>query len=335
MITLFSFIAWHLGFEGFIIIGYISTPDWISYSIAYILLLLNICLFIGFVLNIYNWKVLYGAIPLVLMSAIGSIWLPAFLFTGPLPAVVMVGYIAVKKLGKWAYFRLGIHITVVLMFQLLCSITRGVDLCVYASFYQAIRLSIDNALLFLLLYLIGGVYAHGHRLEYVVFPRRIRNERTRDESCKVKAQTSESFLGINRFEKWIMKSVILVVQILQWMFILWVANLDNLFFDALIITTSFICHGMIISQRKHLKPIILCTLTAAAMFYVAARFTIPFYISQFFPVLIGLMLVYTMYRVSLYFEQVVERKLLEDIERLRIIEQKLDRLYDYYNDDLV
>jgi ABC-type iron transport system FetAB permease component len=112
-----------------------------------------------------------------------------------------------------------------------------------------------------------------------------------------------------------MRAVIAVVQVLQWGFILFICSLDNYFLDVLVMTVSFICHGMIISKRKHLKPILLCTAVATEMFYLGAKITVSFRYSQFFPVLIGLLLVYAVYRIGHRYEKKIEDVRKEAIRR--------------------
>lgn len=344
MAMLFCYIAWSLGYEGFVIIGHMDMPRFWFDTICNILLLINISLISGFTLNIYKWKILYFSIPFVIIQIIGVLCgIPASLFTGPISTIALIiGLLVIKKtpydletihiwkitMKKWklGFARLSIALIVTLLHQWIISKISLVDLTTEISAYQVFRLSINGILLMLLLYCIGGIYHERYstlRLELVVFPGGIRDDDDCNESRSVQPQSAES-VPVDKFERWLVRSVIGVVQIMQWMFILWVCNLDNLFLDALVMTTSFICHGMIISKRKHLKPVILCTLAATAMFYFCARFTISFQYSQFFPIIIGLILTYTLYRVDHQFEIAAKEKHKKDLARIAELEKQID-----------
>jgi len=217
--------------------------------------------------------------------------------------------------------------------QLVVSRITQTPLYIETSMFVRMRLSIDSLLLVGLIFCIGGVIYEGRRsskkdhhrrrgtLESLVFPGRTYETRAEinDED-----PTVERFVLLDKFERYLFGAVIIGVQVAQWMFILWICSRDNLFLEALVMTTSFICHGMIISKRKHLKPISLCTLAATAMFYTAARFSIPFQYSQFFHIIIGLILVYTLYRVSHEFEKTAKKKLESEQKRINKLESRID-----------
>lgn len=76
MTILFCFIAWSLGYEGFIIVGHIELPLWFVHIITFTLLTIDFALRTGFTLNMYSWKALYLAIPMAILSKIGSFYLP-------------------------------------------------------------------------------------------------------------------------------------------------------------------------------------------------------------------------------------------------------------------
>jgi len=206
------------------------------------------------------------------------------------------------------------------------------------SVYTALMFSIDAILVLLLVWAYGGV-KHVRRVEFLVFPRRTRDGQQRlriieseTSDSKQIPQAATTDVDINRssvtsFEKWLMKAFILSIQILQWIFILWVCSLDNLFLEGLVMTTSFICHGMIISRRNHLKPVVLCTLAATAMFYTAARFSISFQYSQFIHIIIGLILSYTLYLVAIQFEKNAKKELKSELERIKKLESRVDNAW--------
>lgn len=331
LVILFCYIGWSLGYDGFVIIGHIEMPGWMADWIARALLLINLSLWGGYVLDIYSWKILYISTPLVAASAIGHNFLPAVLFTGPIPSLVFLIVGLARKHGKTSAMRLVVTNILILVYQFLATSFCEIDMSVYISVYQALRFSINNILLHLLFYSIGGEKYYGRRLEQLVCPGRGRNERLRDGSREADSEDSRD-VPVDKFEKWVMRSVIGVVQVIQWMIILWVCSLDNLFLDALVITTSFICHGKIISQRKHLKPIVLCTLFATSMFYFAARFTISFRYSQFFPIVVGLALTYALYQISYQLSEHDREKQKAELYRIKKLEEQINIAWDHLED---
>lgn len=329
MVVLFCYIGWHLGYDGLIIAGEIVLPEPVIYTICKILVFINLTIVGSFVMNEYTRKIIFYTVPLVILTGVFDSLNLETIGSGPLQVVyfLILVLITKKTTFKGALLRTLIMNVIIIGYQMVAIIFKTGQLTFnYAlPFYTGLMFSIDMIILLLLVWSIGGV-KNERKLERLVFPGRVFDEKTRDESHQ---RDSESSLDVpvGAFEQWVMRSVIGAVQILQWGFILWICSLDNMFLDAFVMTTSFICHGMVISKRKHLKPIILCTLAATAMFYFAARFTISFRYSQFFPILVGLILVYTMYRISYEFEKAEQEKLKKELERIKKLESQLDEAW--------
>jgi len=340
---LFSFIAWHLGHTGFIINGRIRLPEPVSYISSVSLLFINFTLLLGFVLNIYTWTILKWSIPFTISIYIMSFITDPHLASGPIATGVIFIFLIVLKLNKWGYIRLlGITLGTIGI-NLLLSMIMDIGLLYgEANIYDMVRISLTVIIAMILVYSIGGVMYHERNrknnqnqldgvskgcLELLVFPGEGRHQEVSYDSDQLHTQTAQDG-PVDKFEVWIMRSVIGLVQIGQWLFILWVCSRDNLFVDALAITTSFICHGMIISKRRHLSPIVLCMLAATGMFYFAARFTISFQYSPFFPIVIGLILVYTLYRVDHQFEMAKIKKAVRNQERLTELSRRMDEAWN-------
>lgn len=323
MILMFCYIGWHLGYEGFIIVGDITMPPALIFLIQFVLFVVNLSLQGGFVLREYTWKILYFSLPVAVIEAGRAIFLPSvpnIVFSGILPIVIYIIAAIRRKSLKRTLISIAMVNVAILAHQFVVSCITQTPLTCDVSIYTVLRLSVDSILLMLLFYSIGGVK---RELEFLVFPGRTRDERNCDVGRESDSTDSRS-VPVDKFEKLVMRSVIAVVQVIQWMFILWVCSLDNLFLDALVMTTSFICHGTIINKRRHLKPVVLCTLVATAMFYFAARFTVSFTYSQFFPIFIGLLLTYTVYRVSYQFDKVAEERAEKDLQRIKALEMEIE-----------
>jgi len=328
MVLLFSYIGWHLGYEGFIIVGHIEMPYIVEFCMRFALLSISFTLSVGFILREYTWNVLRYSIPLVCADAVRELifpGMPNIITSGILPIIVLMMVAIPRKSIKRTFLSILLVESVVLIHQIMVSQFTQTPLTNDVPVYTILRLSIDAILLMALFYSLGGV---NRELEQMVFPGRTRDRQSRNESNKTDTQATDD-VPLDGFEKWVMRSVIGVIQITQWTFILWICSLDNLFLDGLVMTTSFICHGMIINMRQHLKPIIICTLAATAMFYFAARFTMSFQYSQFFPIFIGLILVYTIYRISYQFEKAAKKKSKEDLKRIELLEKEMEEAWGH------
>jgi len=340
MVLLFSYIGWHLGYEGFIIVGDVNVPDWLNRSISAGLLFINLSLVGSFIIGEYSVKIFKFIIPLIILSVLNSIFFMPGLISGPVATIYFVVIGVLRKTSRESLVRAVIITGITVIYQILAMSMRTGSISLnptYFSIYTALMLSIDMILVILLIWAYGGV-KYVRRMEFLVYPGRTRDERSMFRIVESEAKSSEPVSekqassvnvggGVTKFERLLFGVFIIVVQVAQWMFILWVCSRDNLFLEALVMTTSFICHGMIISKRKHLKPIILCTLGATAMFHFAARFSISFHHSQFFPIIIGLILVYTLYRVSHEFEKTAKKKLEHEQERINKLKSRVDNAW--------
>jgi len=325
---LFCYIGWHLGYDGLILVGEVVIPDWLNVLIGSILCLVQLSLVGSYILNYYSFKILKFTIPLIIVADISCLFLGFGLVSGPIATLYFIIIGILKKDTKRSLLRALVITVLTIGYQAVAVFlkTGKLDFNYQMPVYTALMFSIDMILLTLLIWMIGGAQ-NVSKLEFLVFPGRIRDERISSESSKASPQVIDG-VQVSKFEQWLMGAVLIVVQVLQWMFILWICSFDNPFLDVLVMTTSFICHSMIIAKRKHLKPIILCTLAATAMFYVAARFTISFQYSQFFSIVIGLVLVYMVYRIGYYFEMKAKTKARAEIKRIEALEVQIAKAWE-------
>jgi hypothetical protein len=117
-------------------------------------------------------------------------------------------------------------------------------------------------------------------------------------------------------------ALLLIYHVIQVMIILALCRIGNVFIEGICIVTSFLVYGFVIKRRWHSKSLLICSSISFAMFYVAARSIPSVHYSKFIPIVIGLLLVYSLYRVSIYVEshelkQVIkEEHLQEELESL-------------------
>lgn len=274
MVVLFSYIGWFLGYEGFLLVGDIELPRWVRLITTTLLFSANFSLVSSYVLDRYHLDVFKAIIPFVIFYIVHLFIYPTVWVSGPIATAYLI-CVGVYR-GDWKKtLKRAVFISVLtILYQLLSTtIKMGSPLFTHeTTFYVGAMFSIDMLIFTILIWAMGGV-KYGRTIQLLVCPGRIRDGEFRDDSGAFCPQNDE-FLRLTRFEKWIMKSVVMGIQVVQWIFILWVCSIDNLFIEGLVMTTSFICYGMIISRRNHFKPVWLCTLVSTAMFYFIARFTI-------------------------------------------------------------
>lgn len=110
-------------------------------------------------------------------------------------------------------------------------------------------------------------------------------------------------------------------QLLQLFIVLGVSLLGNTLAECAIIHLSFWLFGIIFKDRWHSKSLVVCTCASAAIFYTASKVSLPFSISIFVPIIIGLLISYALFRVALHYRE-WERKDLFDISTCTEIQMR-------------
>jgi hypothetical protein len=204
------------------------------------------------------------------------------------------------------------------------------------SMYQWLVMSIDLLILLILIYAKGGAqyYAilqsdvplQGPDRELSVLPGEVSyGEGSNDRS---ESTPEADFKRLTGFERLVAVSILLLVQLVQWTIILVACYIGNVFLTGLIISTSFVAHGFTVHKRWHSKSIVICTLVASALFFIAAQLTISFQYSQFFPIVVGLGLVYLLYAIAVLLDKRQLKKIMDKKEQLREIEKIIDKTWD-------
>jgi hypothetical protein len=158
-------------------------------------------------------------------------------------------------------------------------------------FYEGLIINIDLILVILLIFAIGGVdYVN----EHILVPGSFSNPKPSTEDTRVLTE----FNKIKGFKRLLAWALVMLIQLVQWGLILLACGLSNRLIEGLVITISFIAHGLIIRNRWHSNSLVVCSLLSVALFYLAASATVPFKYTQFLPIVIGLLLLYMLYRVG-------------------------------------
>ncbi len=159
--------------------------------------------------------------------------------------------------------------------------------------------SIDLLLfLFIILYMKGSVM-HGRWMERIFCPEEIQCSKHDSEDDAADSWVKELNLG----KRIVFMVLLYAFQLFQLLLILVVCKIGNVYLEGAIILMSFGAAGMIIKRRWHSKSTAVCTLLTVITFYTAARISIPAQYSIICPVLIGMLISYSLYRIAIYTEK--------------------------------
>lgn len=144
----------------------------------------------------------------------------------------------------------------------------------------------------------GGEY-NGQRMEHVFRTEAIGDIIHDNEDLEAIAK----FNSLSKGRKLKAGALLMAFQIFQMFFILFVCKIGNVFIECCIMMLSFLLAGTVIKNRWHSKNVAVCTLVMALTFYIACRAIIPVKISMFFPVLIGILIAYSLYLVAMHTQE--------------------------------
>ncbi len=316
-ILFFSIIGWLLGYDGLILVGEITVAPWVEYICGFLFFSINFIVFAAVILNEYTKKLFLKVIPYLLIFFIVSEFIPIEISTFIIPSIYFLVWLIVKKDVKPGLWRLTkVYLFSAIMQILMLVIKTGMVNVGYnmISFYQNIIFCIDHALFLIILYCMGGEKYHA--LELAVYTEEVSCIDQDNESIEVNERWSK-LDGLRRIKA---ISLLFAFQIGQWLLILLVCCLGNVLLEGIIITIAFVAYGMIIKKRWHSSSILVCTISSSFMFFVAAKLVPSFGYSQLFPILIGFVMVYALYKVGMYTEkrEKTENKLKELHEKMKI-----------------
>ena len=303
--VLFTFIGFHLGYSGLLLIGEIDLPYWLQWIIQNVLFALNMFVVLSFVLDMYNIKIFKTLaiymIPHLALALFHCSVLNAFI----LPGLYTLVCAWLRKDLKQSFMRWLKISSFILCYELAASFVKlgyfHFNILNTTNFYQQLMFSIDLLIYMFLFYCIGGekyvrlVVRRECALVLRVFPESV-EDAALDQEDKAEIAEFDKLVGFKRL-KAIM--ILLGFQVAQWVLILFICTLGQVLLEGIAITTSFIVYGFIVKKRWHSKSLVICTLSSAALFYVSAK-SIPVYgYTQLFPIVVGLLLIYALYRAAI------------------------------------
>jgi len=326
LITLFCYVGFCLGYNGLILIGEIEVPKFINDIIKTAFYLIQTFLLISFCLDCYKLKSL---LPLFLIFSVvylisGFIFNFAILYiSNTLPLLIVLVVSIKNKHFKKSLKRLFVLNLSILIYQYLVLIVKVgcFEFCYNAlTVYQGWMISIDMIILIIIFWLIGGEKNYALAFEYVVFPEDVGVVQEDIEDGLVQKEWAE----LQGYK--LCKAIMLLFgfQLLQWLIVLLVCWIGNVFIEGVIITVAFVAYGFVIKNKWHSNSIVLCSALATVIFYAAAKITIAFKYSQFFSIFIGLILIYMFYRLGVMVNQKNKKELEIKNRKLDVLQREVD-----------
>lgn len=318
IVIMSTLVAWLLGYSGFLLIGEISLSPVIHNIIYAVLFYITFFIWIGISTNEYSSKLLMISIPYMIIYV-----LITPLFGGNLIASSLIPFLYILCLGllrkdlKMTSIRGVKFFTIIIIYQIISlAIKTGLFFFDQNNYtiYQILVLSMDSIIFHTLLFLYGGeLYKHEKLVERLsklgtwssmhrTFPR----EESSQEICfdNDEALLQVEFDSLTRTQQKFALFTYLGFYFIQCILVLGVINVVNYFFGAniiiesIIVMISFIAHGFVLKEKWHSKSIIICTLVSCVIFFIAAKLTPAFTLFQLFPIIIGLLVSYSMYQIA-------------------------------------
>jgi hypothetical protein len=303
-VTLFCYIGWKLGYDGLILVGETKLPEIVSNWTAWLFYNIHIYLLSGFILNIYGRKLLRVLFPLFTIDIFFRLIIVHVVPVPPeVSTIVLVLYWAAcaiyfgtKKNTAINFLK---YMLILLAYQAVMLVIKtghfnlGYNML---SIYENLMVCIDNLIFTALLYGIGGEQYGRRALERILHSEEIDTPSDDKEDC----DEVDAWRQLQGFVRFRAMALLLLFQLFQWALILFVCKIGDVFVEGVVISGSFVVYGLFVKNRWHSKSLIVCTLTTCAMFYLAARAIPAFGYTQLMPVVVGLLLIYGLYRVALF-----------------------------------
>lgn len=303
--TIGGYVSWLLGADYFVIdIQQEVTRDIVSQLVCKVLFLLNMLFMIMFCIKSTAKRYLLSTIAYTPILFFSSHFFEGTLISTvvfPLCYTVILFFVLseekrLPQIGRFIVMLLIFNIAVVLYQIPTTAIKLNViDLyshVAYIGLQTKIMTSIDVLLWYALLVVIGGEASNG--LESLVYSESI-------ESVKL---DHEDLSEINTFNKLSLhkkaKALILLgmFQLIQMFLVLGVCYIGNVLIEAAFIMFAYLSSIVVIKRRWHSNSILVCTLTTITIFYAASRTVIPVKYSMFIPLIIGMLISYSLYLVA-------------------------------------
>ena len=332
LVVLFSFIGLHMGYDGLFLAGSIMLPIWLEECIKAALFGVQLFLVFSYSLNDYSKGAVKATLPFWAFAVILQLFCKGMLVSTVLPILYMMA-ISIKQKDNFATAARMLSVMALLLgYQLLMlPIKAGRESIGYHAIdtYQWLMMSIDLTILALLIYAIGGLHYYVELVLQLgdkrrglarLFPESVNDAKLDNEDL----QAVERWQALVGFRKLQAVATLLAFQLLQWLAVVGCCLLGNVGIEGALISLSFLCHGMVVHRRWHSNSVMACTVASAILFYIAARSCILFAYSQFFCIVVGMLLVYAMYRLAILVDNAEIKKTQSKLSRIETLKEKVE-----------
>ena len=308
LVMFFIYVSWLLGYRGFVLLPFPYLHPLANIIIGQVLFAAHVIFLTGVVLKEYTLKIFKYASPLVISNLVALyVYIPIDIITSLVPVLWLISLSIYLKRFKSTIKQLCVWVPLILIFQYVLLQTR-MD-CFTIGYngigvYFSLVLAVDMLIFYTVIYILGGVkhyelaFQSGWKScnKYLLYSEDFQYPEHDQEDC-VAIEEFNNLIGWRK-----VSAVVLLFgfQGLQWLLILAVCRIGNVFWEGLIISTSFLVHGIVVKKRWHSDSVLCCTIMGAALFYTTARLGPPLQITQLTPVVLGLLLVFAMYKVAVY-----------------------------------
>jgi len=338
-VTVGCFIASAMGHSNFLIGETPTLPFLAENSIALATFFTQFILWTGLALQEYSSKLIKLCAPYLAIHLAAAALMPlSLVVTTLLPMLYMLFLAYLRKDLKQSAVQL-IKITAIIAIYQIISIPIKTSVVDWQTFNQpsAIHValySIDLIIFMLILYF-EGVFSN---VNIQIFLARSPWKHFMDaEDFKSPRADNEDLQAIQEVRslpilpKIGALTILLGFNLVQWAIILIACHFGDIFLEGLILSISFLLHGLIIQRRWHSNSVTVCTITSTAIFYIGAKAIPGFYYTQLAPIVAGLLLVCGLYCLDVHLEQCkeTEMELLHktiDIEELKDEVGALERI---------
>lgn len=318
-----TYFSWLLGFQGFLLVGNIEVPVSIQLTISAILFYASIITWMGISINEYSPKLIILTLPFMVITAIWCMFTKnSFFITMIAPNIYILVLGLLRKDFKKTFKR---NLVIFIMINLYQIPTAFIKLNFLPlnqndlSMFQQWAYTIDYIVFLTILFLFGGVYNSYSRQSLVVpvqFWMGSKSRKTYD-NCNESSEIAKEFSSLSKWERIFTMILFFGIQILQTIVILVICNfVSNITLKLLIIMASFLIHGQFLKERWHSNSIVACTLISSSMFFVSASLSPSFFTFQLIPIVIGMLLVYSLYKIKIMQDKKTFAKWKENIANL-------------------
>lgn len=276
-----------------------------DYAISFILFFINIFFVFGITLDIKPKMALLLSVAYTpLYLALVMIRQDALITTVLAPFSVCLIYAIAKRISiRKVLIRYLILSCCVIGYQYISFIVKsGLSVTDYGITLDSISkifYQIDQYILMALLYLKVGVDFAILPLELVVRAKDIEHATQDDEDL----DAIKEFQALSKRKRIKTSVLLLAFQVFQLFCVLLVCMIGDRLLEGILILAGFFASGFVIKKRWHSNSLIVCTLSSVLMFYLSSRAILPANISMFMPIVIGLVISYSLYRVAVYTEE--------------------------------